>query len=304
MTLQVKGGRVINPEGLEVNATFHCNMRCTSCSHLAPLYRRHNIDPARLRADLQLLAESYHASYVKLLGGEPLLHPDLLSVIEALRSSAVSDTVLVCTNGTLLHRVPEAFWQAVDAVEISIYPSRPLSDDQLDSIRKRARQHGVDLLVNYYTHFRIAYSERGTDDDDLVRDIFGTCKLAHVWLSHTLHEGWLYRCPQSVVLPEQLEAATWDRTTDGIRIERGPDFVDRLAEFLNDTKPLRACRNCLGSVGQIHPHEEVPRRSWRQELPTVDVLDREFLALARADITVDDGCVRETDQRAWRTADE
>ena len=304
MTLEVKDGRVINPEGLEVNVTFHCNMRCTSCSHLAPLYRKQNIDPARLRADLTLLAESYHASYVKLLGGEPLLHPDLLEVIDAVRSSGVSDTVLVCTNGTLLHRMPDEFWAAVDTVELSIYPSRPLSEEQLAVFQERAHRHGVNLLINHYTHFRVAYSERGTDDDGLVRDIFDTCKLAHVWLSHTLHDGWLYRCPQSVVLAEQLADISWDRTVDGIQIQGGPGFVSALTEFLNRTKPLRACRNCLGSVGRIHPHAEVPRTSWRQGEATEDVLDREFLTLARRDITADDGCGVEDQQIVWTATGE
>ena len=104
MILRAEHGRVINPEGLEVNATLHCNMRCTSCSHLAPLFRRANVDPVALHDSLAVLAGHYHASYAKILGGEPLLHPDLLGVIEAVRASKVSDSVLVCTNGTLLDR--------------------------------------------------------------------------------------------------------------------------------------------------------------------------------------------------------
>jgi len=158
MRLDVVDGKVINPEGLEINATLQCNMRCQSCSHLSPLFRRHNVDPAELSGSLAELSRSYHASYVKILGGEPLLHPDLLAVIAAVRDSAISDAVLVCTNGTLLNRMPDEFWRAVDAVEISMYPSRPLSDGDLAIFDARAAEHGVDLLVNRYTHFRYAYS--------------------------------------------------------------------------------------------------------------------------------------------------
>jgi organic radical activating enzyme len=291
MKLQVEDGRVVNPEGLEVNATFHCNMRCTSCSHLAPLYRRANVDPAALHDTLAVLAKSYHASYAKILGGEPLLHPDLLGVIEAVRSSKVADTVLVCTNGTLLDRAPAEFWAAVDAVEVSVYPSRTLTHEDILGFKAVAQDHGADLMVNYYGHFRVAYSEQGTDSAALVREIFDTCKLAHVWLSHTLHDGWLYRCPQSIVLPEQLVQAWWDRTVDGIEIEDSPAFPGRLVEFLNRASPLRACQSCLGSVGRLHPHAEVPRRAWRQTQRTEDLIDREYLMLSKDDITIDDGCV-------------
>jgi organic radical activating enzyme len=291
MTLDLVHGRVVNPEGLEVNATLHCNMRCTSCSHLAPLFRRTNVDPLALHDSLAMLADSYHASYTKILGGEPLLHPDLIGVIEAVRSSKVSDTVLVCTNGTLLDRAPPAFWQAVDTVEISVYPSRPISPERMRGFEALAREHGTDLVVNHYSHFRVAYSEQGTDSDTLVREIFDTCKLAHVWLSHTVVDGWLYRCPQSVFLPEQLAHSDWDRTVDGIEIEQGPAFVRELLAFLNRNTPLRACRRCLGSVGLLHRHTEVPRAHWRQELPTADLVDREFLKLAKDDVAIDDGCV-------------
>ena len=39
-TLELRDGKVRNPEGLEVDATLHCNMRCVSCSHLSPVFRR------------------------------------------------------------------------------------------------------------------------------------------------------------------------------------------------------------------------------------------------------------------------
>jgi hypothetical protein len=153
-----------------------------------------------------------------------------------------------------------------------------------------AREHGVELVVNYYGHFRNAYAEEGTGSAELVRDIFDTCKVAHLWLAHTVQDGWLYRCPQSMVLPEQLESASWDRHVDGIEIEDDPGFADRLLAFLNRTTPLRACRYCLGSVGTLHPHVEVPRQQWRTAGPTEDNLDREYLTLVKRDITIDDGC--------------
>lgn len=292
MSVQVVDGKVINPEGVEVNAVLNCNMRCQSCSHLAPLFRREMVDADRTYDMLSTLSRCYHASYTKILGGEPLLHPGILDVIAAVRASKVSDTVLVCTNGTLLPRAPTAFWQAVDQVEVSVYPSRAPAAEQIARFRDLARTHGVDLTVNYYDHFRIAYSEVGTTSKDLVRDIFATCKLAHLWLSHTAHDGWLYLCPQSVFLPRQLDQQRWDSTEDGVRITDSPDLLDDLVSLCARTTPLRACGHCLGSVGRLHPHSEPRRPAWRQNSPTEDVLDRDYLASSKVDITLDDGCVR------------
>jgi organic radical activating enzyme len=287
----LRDGKVSNPEGLEINAVLHCNMRCTSCSHLSPLFRKEIVDPAELSRQLRVLAKYYHASFVKVLGGEPLLHPDLLDVIGAIRDSRVADTIQVCTNGTLLSRAPTALWEALDALEISVYPSRMIDPEQIRHYQHLARQYDVELTVNYYQHFRVAYSEAGTDSAELIQGIYDTCKLVNVWLAHTMIDGWLYKCPQSALLPRQVASADWDNRVDGLEITDSVEFRDQLVEFLNRPTPLLACRNCLGSVGRIHPHAEVPRGAWRQTARTEDVLDREFLELARKDVAVDDGCV-------------
>ncbi|GHE70211.1 hypothetical protein GCM10018785_43390 [Streptomyces longispororuber] len=291
MTVSLTDGKVRNPEGVEVNASLQCNMRCRSCAHLSPLFRRENADPAEVHDTLSVLSRNYHAAYAKIMGGEPLLHPDIVGLIEAVRATGVSDTILVATNGTLLHRMPDRFWQAVDSLEISVYPSRMLAPEDVERYRALARDHGVSLLVNYYTRFRAVYSETGTDSPGLVRDVFDTCKLAHFWNSHTVYEGWLYRCPQSVFMPRQLRTGGWDTRVDGIEIDDGPEFLDRLHRFLTRDRPLKACRNCLGSVGRLHPHEERPRTGWQVTEPLEDLVDRPFLDICKDDITADDGCV-------------
>ncbi|MFC9126452.1 radical SAM protein [Streptomyces sp. NPDC057099] len=291
MNVHVEDGKVINPEGIEINASLQCNMRCKSCAHLSPLFRRENADPAETHDILTVLAGNYRASYAKIMGGEPLLHPDIVGLIEAVRASGVSDTVLVATNGTLLDRAREEFWRIVDSLEISVYPSRPLTSEQIDRYQGMARDHDVSLLINHYGHFRQIYSETGTDSRSLVQDVFDTCKLAHYWRSHTVFDGWLYRCPQSLFMPQKLENGGWDPHEDGLEIADDPGFLDRLHQFLTRAKPLRACGNCLGSVGTLHQHTELPRDAWRPQQKLEELIDVEFLELCKSDIAADDGCV-------------
>ncbi|MFI1012783.1 radical SAM protein [Streptomyces sp. NPDC020965] len=291
MSVSLVDGKVHNPEGIEVNASLQCNMRCKSCAHLSPLFRRENADPAEMHDILTVLAENYHASYAKIMGGEPLLHPDVVGLIDAVRTSGVADTILVATNGTLLDRMTERFWESVDSLELSIYPSRMLTPEQVDHYRDLAAEHGVSLLVNFYGHFRSVYSEVGTDSAPLTQEVFDTCKLAHYWNSHTVFDGLLYRCPQSLFMPQKLQNGGWDHRVDGLEVEAGPEFLDRLYGFLTSTTPLRACQNCLGSVGKLHPHEELPRADWRPTEPTEELVDFEYLEICKDDITTDDGCV-------------
>ena len=70
----------------------------------------------------------------------------------------------------------------------------------------------------------------------------------------------------------------YDRDVDALRIEEGPDFQARLLDFLNSPIPLRACSNCLGTVGRTFPHRLTPRAEWSKSLdrPVAELLDPEF----------------------------
>jgi molybdenum cofactor biosynthesis enzyme MoaA len=101
---RVVDGRILNRR-CEINVAEHCNLSCRACSHLSPVHPKAFADPAVVARDLGALAHSYHAKTVRLLGGEPLLHPDLPSVIDAVRASRVCETITVVTNGILQPRV-------------------------------------------------------------------------------------------------------------------------------------------------------------------------------------------------------
>ncbi|MER7014997.1 radical SAM protein [Saccharopolyspora sp. NPDC000359] len=291
MAYDVIGGKVVTPEGIELNVTYHCNLGCASCSHLSPLFRRTNADPAAAAADLALLSRSFQAQFVKVLGGEPLLHPELLTILAAVRESGIAPKILLCTNGILLPRMSEEFWAAVDEVEVSVYPGRELSPDDARLVRQRAERSGTELRVEHYSYFRYSYSEVGTDDPELVSEIYSTCQIAHVWRCHTVFEGYFFKCPQSVFLPRAIGSPA-DPWADGLEIEQGPGFVDRLLAYLRSSEPLAACRNCLGSAGLRTQHRQLKRKEFRepQNRSTEDLVDREFLALLGRRPDADDGC--------------
>ncbi|MGK7227975.1 radical SAM protein [Streptomyces hygroscopicus] len=205
MSYGLVDGKVVSPEGCELNVAHHCNLGCASCSHLSPVFRRSLIATETAARDLSLLARSFRARFVKVLGGEPLLHPELVPLLGLVRDSGIAPHTTVCTNGLLLPRMRDNFWAAVDEVEISVYPDRELPEEKMAGVRAYADKHGVRLTLAYYSHFRYSYAERGTEDDGLVRHIYDTCQIAHVWRCHTLYEGHFFKCPQSVFLPQVLE---------------------------------------------------------------------------------------------------
>lgn len=90
-----------NPNGwLEV--TTYCNMRCPGCyrgCHLEESEKIH--EPLeKLKKEIDLLLEIRNCQIISISGGEPLLHPNILEIIEYVSSLGL--TPLLHTNGVLL----------------------------------------------------------------------------------------------------------------------------------------------------------------------------------------------------------
>ena len=279
---RLRGGRVFN-RTCEVNIAEHCNLRCRSCAHLSPALPKHFVDPDALASDLTALARSYHVKVLRLLGGEPLLHPNLLDIMMAVRESHIAEKIEITTNGVLLPRLERRFWEMVDSVRISLYPGHSLREDQLDACIDLAHQNNVLIRYRRYQTFQESYSEQGTDDPSLVKRIYATCNEAHRWRCHTVANGWFFKCPQSYMIPRGMSLGPEATYRNGIQIDESPDFRDRLLSYLRSPEPLPSCRNCLGSAGKYIQHEQVRRADFRsaQCRPTEDLVHPRLIGATR-----------------------
>lgn len=94
----------------EIQLCDRCNLDCAYCSHLSPISQ-----PVRIGLDT--LAEECHRlakigfDEVNLMGGEPLLHPQVIEAIQLSRSILPDIKLIVSTNGLLLPRMSKEFWQ-------------------------------------------------------------------------------------------------------------------------------------------------------------------------------------------------
>ena len=97
------------PEGIPplnmyyVYLTGGCNLACQHC-WITPTYQAHGGTGGHLDYDLFALAIEeglpLGLSGVKLTGGEPLLHPDFIRIVDLLREKNLDLTIE--TNGTLM----------------------------------------------------------------------------------------------------------------------------------------------------------------------------------------------------------
>jgi cyclic pyranopterin phosphate synthase len=273
--INIVDGKIEPPYSCELNVVDHCNLTCLDCNHASPAVQKSWVDPEMAFHDFSLLAKVYRSFIIKVLGGEPLLHPDLPAVFDAIRWSGISGRILLVTNGLLLSRMTENFWTHINELEISLYPDSGMTDAMLASAKQQAIKYSVRLRVNFLDQFRATFALAGYQDPSMAKRVYKNCKLAHVWGCHSVHDGYFYKCPQSVYIPQLRHLPIGERNQDGIKIVDTPAFLMDLFRYLTDQEPLQSCQNCLGSDGIVRPHKMVKPKDWlaQHQQPAEALLD-------------------------------
>jgi len=255
---------------VEVNLTAHCNLSCYGCDHVSPVHEEEYLSVEELTKDLGALAEVYHVFEFLLTGGEPLLHPHLLNIVDTIRASGIADKITLITNGVLLHNAPEALWSKIDKLGVSIYPGvkRRLSQDDIKALADR---HRLLLWYKPTDDFTIRLIHSENSNRDLVKAIYSTCTLRNS--CHTIHKGRYFKCSPSPFVPDwlrrvRIDAFNFER--DSVAVRNNPDLRQQLADYLKDEEPLTACRYCLGSVGKSMPLRQMNKVAAQQWLAEKD----------------------------------
>jgi hypothetical protein len=238
---------------MEFNLVEGCNYGCRECSHFSPHLRAKRADLETFEVDLRALGDVYRVRRFRFVGGEPLLHRDILDFVRALRASGVTREIEVVTNGSLLPRASDDLFREIDSLSVSWYPDPRCTAEVVDQAADRCRRFGTRLKVRRIDRFRMMQLDVPIDDPRLRADIFATCEIAHSWYCQTFYEGWFYLCSRPLFTDAWLEqrgiAGLEARRVDGIPIHE-PDLLPRLTAYLGRDRALRSCEHCLGTVGR------------------------------------------------------
>src|SRR6185369_13171665 len=244
-------GRRFRSYALELHAVRHCNLSCKGCSQSSPLLGEAYEDVELMQQALSNLSGALICQKLQVLGGEPLLHPRLIDILRVASKSGLAPSLSIKTNGLLLSRMPEAFWQLTNHVIVSVYPA---TNQVLSRGRKcldeRAAAHGTILSFRQFPQFRYITKSQATASSALVTHTFQRCEYKR--FTHSLRAGRLYRCAPSVNLASAQNFR--EEAGDSIDVLSPLNLDSRLTQFLSSDKPLNTCRFCLGSSGSSVDH--------------------------------------------------
>ena len=224
---------------LEHHIVDHCNLNCIGCSHFSPLAEPWFEDIRDFERDFRELKNKTDVGTIRIMGGEPLLHPDCTQFLIKARELFPDSEIQLVTNGILLKAKKSSLVDLCNNLNIVICISnyglfnQATFNYMLDGF-KFVRIDGKTNLYN------ISLDLEGNQDKEVS---FDNCDL-HIYHWYYFQNGRFYPCCISANTQhfDKYFEKSISEDIDNISISIYEHSIEEIEEFLNTPIPL--CRYC------------------------------------------------------------
>lgn len=184
---------------LEIHIVDHCNLKCAGCSHFSPIADPWFVTLEDYEKQIRTAAKFFAKKIKKfhILGGEPLLHPDIEKIMSITRKYFCDNEISVVTNGLLVKTLDESFWKAARDNEIAIaitqYPCVEKFDAIVDYVKSKNAKIITYGVRNGFTYRGM--NEKGIHD---WKKNYKRCPQAAFCLQ--IRDGKLYTCAMAAYI--------------------------------------------------------------------------------------------------------
>lgn len=239
-------------EYMVLNILDHCNLRCKGCDHFACVADPYFVAYESIHNDLARLSEIFHGDYIMqiaVMGGEPLLHPDLLKILRDVRKHFPHTIIRLTTNGLLLLKQRESFWKACRDYDVTIVNTKYPINLDFEKMEEKARCEGVKFQFFEGTgnhvvkkSFKKMINLKGNSNPV---ESFAHCHISNY--GNFLMEGKFYGCPFSCqsyrIFNQKFHQDLRMTDKDFLDIYK----VEDMQKFLDfAAQPKYYCRYCTG----------------------------------------------------------
>ncbi len=254
MEYKIVEGRV-QTRALEYHIIDHCNLRCNQCCSYSPFLKSWLCKPDQFETDLLRVKNCVQPTFLKIVGGEPLLHPDLPQLLEIAHKVGIAPKISVTTNGHLLDRLPEDSWKSFQMLTVSVYPDPQLGNEKIRWINAKAKENNItvswkiqDKFVNLNRETVATYEE--------AKETYQGC-----WIHHrcnSIKGGRFYSCTRPQYL-QKLAVNSEVFLEDGVELAAYDDETLPLVvlKHLQSSEPIRACFVCKGGQSSLDTQRQL-----------------------------------------------
>ncbi len=162
---------------LEINITEDCNLNCKGCDHAMGILPKRHISVNEILDGIRTLSLVMNVRVLRIIGGEPLLHPNLTELLKNIKQIPFADYVELWTNGTLLERLSQESWDCLDGIVISRYPEQKYMWTNSD-LRKYSNKFNTWIHIRKCANFQWSHKYKKTESFSLVKMLYATCREA------------------------------------------------------------------------------------------------------------------------------
>ncbi len=240
---------------VEIHIVEHCNLNCKYCGHFSCIADEEYYDVKEYEKDIAKLAEVTKSNIyrIRILGGEPLLHPEIEHIFDITRKYFPNSNIELTTNSTLIDDKPETFWKNMKknriSIAASIYPIKLNWKSILDKAKKyniamRSPIEGDIITPENIEKYTIKYFQNLNIDINGKYNMYKPCSLKDNNYCIYYFHGKLYPCfviSNIRHFNKKFNQNIPVTKKDYIDVYKAKD-IDELISFVN--KPVPFCKYC------------------------------------------------------------
>lgn len=237
-----------------VEIVNHCNLNCVGCGHFSPLADAYYLSIEEFQRDCERLSylSGGVVERIEIMGGEPLLHPNVIKFIEVSRTYFQGE-INLSTNGILVDKQPEEFFLACAKYDVSLAITLYPINLNWEKIYDLANKYKVTIkkVVSKNADRRLWFKNKRdlSGSQDIVAN-FIKCRWGNNCI--ILEHGRLATC----VMPFKTRHYNDYYKTETFKIPESDsidiykvDSLDEILDFLS--KPISTCRYCLPDEEEV-----------------------------------------------------
>jgi hypothetical protein len=243
---------------LEIPITHVCNFHCDGCSAYSNYGLKNQVTPEELNSWLlSWRTVILEPMFIRVLGGEPFLHPKLPEILKVIRKNFPLSQIQLVTNGFSIDRykdIPKVLSELKIEVWLSIHANNPIYNEKLETIVRTLfswrEEFGVDVSRgDNVVHWNRFYRGLGKNMKPFLgNDSRKSWESCHSKSCLNLLEGNLWKCPQIAnlhLIVDRFELNTNDTWKPYLNYKgvSATDSKDILDEFFNKEEE-ECCSMC------------------------------------------------------------
>lgn len=250
---------------IEFHIVDHCNLNCAHCDNFTPLSPEWYADINTITNDFKQLSKIYnHIENIYILGGEPLLHPQLLDFFKPIREIYPNSNIILLSNGILVEKQPSLFWDTLKKYDITLSMTKYPINVDYNSIIQKCEKLGIKSFLfssERFGMFDIKLNYKGTSD---IKTSYEICSRKKC---HVLRDGKIYHCtfvPNIKFINNYFGINFKIDQKDSVDIykETSPSKINK---FLSETIPF--CKYCPQTLPNCveYSHSKKELSEWIDE---------------------------------------